>query len=239
MKTEKGAPLSAPHTPDEQPAPSTQQTAKGAILTVDTPVIREARHALAVLLGAAAILRNNAAKLANAANEAFKAVNVSDVARHYATIATEVLAALPATRKGARAWASAWQFQMSQLAIEVFGETEGDKAADLRSRFGVDASKYGLVFFYCPDTLAPWVAGSYGVQPAQYPTLAQAYDIARGLKMLARPKNNDALTKLWVSTAKKLPTLDEMRRFVEIVERDIKSRVTATQEAPAPQQAVA
>lgn len=237
MKTET---LKAPHT--EAPTegkPSTQQTAKGAILAVETPRIIAARTALAGLLGAAALLRNNAAKLAVAANEAFKAVNVAEVAKHYATIAVEIFAALPATRTGARTWASAWQFQMSQLAIAVFGETEGDKAADLRSRFGVDASKYGLVFFYCQDVLPHWVGDLYGVQPKSYPTLAQAYEIARNLKNLARPKTNDALAKLWGSVTKKLPTLDEMERFVLTAQRDLAARKMATQEAPAPQQQVA
>lgn len=245
-KQQKTAPISAPVTQEEPEVEllETEETETPAVattpvkvkaFTADNDAIVAARHELSALLGPTAKLRNDAAKLNAAANDTYKAVSPLTVAHLYATIATEVFAMYPALRTAVRSWASAWKYQMEMLALETFGATEGDKAVDLRTRFGSDASKYGLTFYYCPNVLAPWVGKLYGTQPEQYPTLAQAYAIARSLKLAASPKKDEQLVKLWGATVKKFATVAEMRRFVNIVERDVAAREQQSKETPAPQ----
>lgn len=201
---------------------------------VDTPAMREHRHALAALLGDAAKVRDNSARLAAQAREMFGAVNITETARHYAGLAVEIFAAQPKAVKDSRLWASAWGFQMSLLAVDIFGDQVGEEAARLRNRIGSDASKFSLVFFYCPDVLKPWAGGLYGTQPAQYPTLGAAYDIARSLKLRATPRKDNALAKMWAGIRSRFGSEEEIRRFAAIVARDVKSLEESREETPAP-----
>jgi hypothetical protein len=228
--------LQAPHTPPVETETAVVAAAVKAVSeAINSPAILAARHAIVTLLGGIAKIRHSAAKLNEQASTEYKAVNVSVLAQHLAIIATEVFTAQPKYRTAARLWAKAWNWQLTQMAIETFEESEGaEGASDLRSRFGSDCSKFGLVFFYCPATLPAWVGGLYGVQPESSPTLGQAYLIAQMLKRLASPRSDDALAKLWASTAKKFGKVEEMRRFLAIVTRDVAAREAASKEASAP-----